>query len=324
MRQGLGSFMRSNCIDLRSKSNLSYRRAMADISKFLRYTQEAGISKSSVLADPAAAVQSWIDQLITAGKSPATIHTYAASACRGLQICMDQVSTPRRTVSSKSKSIGLCQRSADERSKPENLRLVQFQQAVGIRRSELAALRGRNLKRDFSGALCVEVERGKGGKYQLQRIAPQNEAFVISYFSRVRPDELVFSPAETGNKNLDLHGIRAEHARAEYERYLSICHQPGGRAQLQHDLLGRYTSAGPDGCKAYQMAQQRGKHLSAAALLNHFVLEMQGTYHLRGDNRRIALQLGRPISYDKTALMAVSVFSLAHWRNEVTVKHYMI
>ena len=32
---------------------------------------------------------------------------------------------------------------------------------------------------------------------------------------------------------------------------------------------------------------------------------------------------GRAVAYDRLALMAVSVFHLAHWRAEVTVKNYM-
>ena len=36
------------------------------------------------------------------------------------------------------------------------------------------------------------------------------------------------------------------------------------------------------------------------------------------------LQRGRPTGYDRLALCCVSVFSLSHWRNEVTVKHYML
>ena len=49
-----------------------------------------------------------------------------------------------------------------------------------------------------------------------------------------------------------------------------------------------------------------------------------GVYSLRGELRARAQALGRPTEYDRTALMCVSVWHLAHWRAEVTVSHYMI
>ena len=46
-------------------------------------------------------------------------------------------------------------------------------------------------------------------------------------------------------------------------------------------------------------------------------------YYCRGAVRRSMLAQGRPVTYDRVALMAISVFNLAHWRAEVTIKHYM-
>ena len=43
---------------------------------------------------------------------------------------------------------------------------------VGIRRHEYRALRCENFVVDESGYPCVEVRKGKGGKYQLQRSCP--------------------------------------------------------------------------------------------------------------------------------------------------------
>ena len=58
---------------------------------------------------------------------------------------------------------------------------------------------------------------------------------------------------------------------------------------------------------------------------NEFAAEMKdGIYWLQGANRQAAILNDRPVSYDRLALCCVSVFALSHWRNEVTVKHYMI
>lgn len=47
-------------------------------------------------------------------------------------------------------------------------------------------------------------------------------------------------------------------------------------------------------------------------------------YRIRGENAKIARENGLPVIYDRVALMMVSVFHLSHWRNDVTIKNYMI
>ena len=52
--------------------------------------------------------------------------------------------------------------------------------------------------------------------------------------------------------------------------------------------------------------------------------EITGTYFIRGENKKLAIKKGLPLKYNKLALMAVSVFHLSHWRNDVTVASYML
>ena len=47
-------------------------------------------------------------------------------------------------------------------------------------------------------------------------------------------------------------------------------------------------------------------------------------YVCRGEVKQALLSANKPTVYDRVALMAVSVFHLAHWRPDVTVKNYMI
>ena len=48
-----------------------------------------------------------------------------------------------------------------------------------------------------------------------------------------------------------------------------------------------------------------------------------GTCWLRKDNRSLARELGRPVGYDRLALLAASVFCLSHWRHDVTIANYL-
>ena len=49
-----------------------------------------------------------------------------------------------------------------------------------------------------------------------------------------------------------------------------------------------------------------------------------GKYILRGENKERAQEVCAPTEYDRVALMAVSVFHLAHGRTNVAAKHYML
>lgn len=51
---------------------------------------------------------------------------------------------------------------------------------------------------------------------------------------------------------------------------------------------------------------------------------VEGNYYIRDNNHRLALAHGLLVKYDRLALMAVSVFHLSHWRNDVTVANYLL
>lgn len=178
--------------------------------------------------------------------------------------------------------------------------------------------------------------KDKGGKDQLQLVAPEHVEEVRAYFSDKTPDELIFP--ESIDKNLDLHAIRAEHARAEYQRFAEICSTPEGRNQMREQLWERFYDP-QYGNKAWLKAMESAKkamingnirkaeecYQKARKKEKEFEAEMKdGTYWLHSSNRQAAILNDRPVSYDRLALCCVSVFALSHWRNEVTVKHYMI
>ena len=52
--------------------------------------------------------------------------------------------------------------------------------------------------------------------------------------------------------------------------------------------------------------------------------KVEGTYYLRGLNRKFALEHNLPTAYNRLALMAVSVYHLSHWRLDVTVCNYIL
>ena len=316
----LGGEMRlrinAHCKDKSNKAKRNYKRAC---EAFDTWRKETGISNREVRNDRRGAVERWRDALMKV-YAVSTVHTYIAGVCCGLGIPMDGIAR-HGTSEDKVKSLGNSLRSQAARKKESNSKIVGFQEAVGGRRSALGALTGADLVEDGSGVPCVRFQKDKGGKDQLQRIAPEDEALVRAFFSDVGEDERLFPRID---RDLDLHGIRAEHAREAYEHYCEICATQEGREEMRHQLWERYLDP-VLGCKAYNCAKAAGDRRQMERLAYLFGQELaEGAYHLRGANRRVAMARGRPTQYDRLALCCVSVFCLSHWRNDVTVKHYMI
>lgn len=246
------------------------------------------------------------------GKSPATIHTYLAGCCFAWNIPLEDIPKPRRHCYSNTRSRGV--KAVDRRTsatREGSPRLYDFADKVGIRRREYLALRGTNYKLDESGYPCVEVIKGKGGKYQLQRILPEDVEFVRSFFDGT--DKHVFTKAEMKNR-IDLHHIRAEVAMRAYRYYMKrLSCEPGYREQLEKEIELRW--------RRYRGVPRPGKKKSN---WDWDVSRVRGEYRIRGENRKNAIKNGLPTEYDRLAVMAVSVFHLSHWRCDVTIDNYLL
>lgn len=246
-------------------------------------------------------IQDYVDHLIAEGKSPSTIYKYTVACCHLCRVSISNFNLPPRHTWENTRSRGT--KKSDKRKdtqKDKSPRLYEFATMVGIRRNEYLRLRKNCLRRDESGYLCVFVKKGKGGKKQWQRILPQFEAAVLSYFDGT--DDFVFSKSEMKNK-IDLHALRAQVAKAAYEFYLNLLlTNPDYRLQLEQELQVRWEACG----KVWD------------------VRKVRGTYTIRKGNRALASRYDRPLHYDRLALMAVSTFHLSHWRCGVAVANYLL
>lgn len=263
----------------------------------------------------AAHIQDYADMLVRAGKSPATIHTYIAACCYAWQVPLASIRKPKRHCYAATRSRG--EKAADRRSdagRDASPRLYDFAAMVGVRRREYLGLRKVNYRRDESGYPCVEIRKGKGGKYQLQRVLPEDAVAVKAYFAEEEANDFIFTKAEMENK-IDLHALRAEVAKRAYAYYLHRLEaEPGYRVRLTAEVKARwerYRGTPP------KRTRQKDSWLWRDDLV-------QGTYWIRGTNRRNAQANGLAVGYDRLAVMAVSVFHLSHWRCDVTVDHYLL
>ena len=264
------------------------------------------------------AVQRYSDYLQTSDRrgkplSPSTIHTYLAGVCKGLGVSMDAIDKPARSASSitKGRELTVLSRGMKEQEKERFQRIVAFARATGLRRHEIGRVRAHNLTTDVCGYPCVEV-RGKGGKLQRQRILPGDLKTVQTVIGSLKGDEKLFSRDEM-RQSIDLHSIRRGHAQEAYKYYLGEI-QSGKAPQLREELLRTWEAYHPKNARNYQSQLKTFR----TAVFN------DRPYFLRGENAERARKLDVPTKYDRLALMCVSVWHLAHWRADVTVKHYMM
>ncbi len=255
-------------------------------------------------------IQNYSDHLQRENYTASTIHTYLAAVCNVFEIKLDTISKPTRHVADYQKGRNnTLQNAENDLNNPKHTYIVEFQRCAGLRRNELMHLRGGDLIRDESGYLCIHIRKGKGGKTQYQRILPEDEEFVVSYFENIAPEEKIFDVKYFKN-DLNLHALRAESARRYYNYQLQkMKENPSYRAQLEKEIHARWNEMNKN---------KNGK-------IKPFIAqEMYGVYTLRSKNRALAKQKGLPVHYDKTALLATSIFKLSHWRNDVTISSYML
>lgn len=261
--------------------------------------------------DCAQHLQDYVTFLTAKGLSASTIHTYLAGVCYAFNVNLADVKKPTRINARNQRSRGV--KPSDARGDAQrdvSPRLYDFANVVGCRRAEYAALRQSDLVTDVNGHLCVLIRRGKGGKKQFQRILPDDVELVKPYFDG--SETFVFSKGEIKNK-LDLHALRAKQARKAYAYYLArLQNEPEYRAILLEEIKRTWDA---DDSERVEKGWKKKRWRQS---------QVEGCYKLRGETRKLAEQHGLPIAYDRLAVMAVSIYHLAHWRLDVTVDNYLI
>lgn len=144
----------------------------------------------------------------------------------------------------------------------------------------------------------------------MQRILPSDVALVKKIFSEVKSDQKVFTSKEMNNK-INLHGLRAEQARRAYSYYTE---------KLEREPNYKYV------CRKELALRYKTMHTADRVTNQRFLKDIMNDtpYVLRGKNREKAIAQEKPITYNRLAMMMVSVFHLSHWRLDVTSVNYLV
>lgn len=262
-------------------------------------------------------IQEYADYLNEQGKTASSIHTYIAPLCSFHDIPMSEITKPIRRVSENKRSRtreNKYQHSEQRYSNSKYSLVAEFQARVGIRRSELKRLCLDDLVTDESGYYCIHVKRGKGGKFHLQRILPDDVEFVKNYFKTPNSSERLFKNSDFSNK-MDYHHLRALQAQKAYKYYYDMLHTGDEKTDLEnaHKLIGELIAR----WNKYNIDSKTSKPRPFP------FKNTKGVYKLRGGNRKKALSDGLPVEFDKLSIFALSVFHLSHWRLD-TLANYLL
>lgn len=295
----------------------TYKR---EIGYFIKFAEERGVTDIKQLPskqDRLDLINAYSRSMSERKLSDDTIHDYLVPVWRGLGIgapkkgcAMEGIEKPkRRGISIKKGRMPdlVNERGQDEKNDPKYQRIVKFAEVVGMRKSEYGKLRAISIGRDVCGHPCIEV-KGKGGKVQRQVIDEKDMERVKQTVGNLQGRQKIFESYEVKN-HIDMHSIRREHARDMYEKACQRI-RAGEGEKIRNELRKYWDAYHPPlgNRKEYE------KNLT----------EYHGLYRVRGENVARAIAEGRPLVYDRLAVMYVSVCMLAHWRPDVTVEHYML
>ena len=256
--------------------------------------------------------QGYCDYLKSENYAPSSIHLFMVSVTSACTLPLRKIDKPIRYTAeyTRGRKEKFTPQAAEDLNDPRWSYLVEFQKRAGIRRAELARLCGRNFKKDESGIYSIEIERGKGGKYQLQRLnSDEDVEFVRKYFEAVGPNEKIFPP-ELFRNRLNLHKLRADSARDFYFQNLKKMQEdPSYAEQMEREIRARW--------EKYNIDKRTGKPKPFNPKL------IKGYYILRGKCREHARKIGMPGKYNKLCLLYTSIMKLSHWRLSIITSSYI-
>ncbi len=156
----------------------------------------------------------YLQQEIAAHKSPYTLQV-ERSALRLFfadRTLASEIVLPRRSRTTITRSRGPA--AHDRHFQPANWQpLIKFEQACGLRRSELARLTVGDVSYNNQGCLIVHVRNGKGGKEREAPALPGHEQDLLALVAGRKAEERVFDHIP---KHMDVHAYRREYAQALY------------------------------------------------------------------------------------------------------------
>ena len=256
---------------------------------------EQGLKRISI-EESKVHIQEYIDHLTDKGYSAWTVRTAASAICKATGEKTKDYTLPTRSVADVKRGKGT--RIHDKLNSKRAARILEANRILGMRRSELKKLRASDITGSTERATVQYY--GKGGRLNTKHFDGKEAAFVLSLKDGKEEHERLFSAKEFDN-DADLHSMRQQRALDVYNR---VCEDMRKHPERREHYIEEIK-------KAYR-AQHR-------VCCENF----DNPYYVRGANRQRLLAEGRPLEYDRVAVLYVSTEVLNHTRADVSVQHYI-
>ena len=234
--------------------------------------------------------------------SAPTIHSACASLCKVFHQTMWEYEKPKRSVAEISRGNQTFKdKNTDMISELEKNRIWSINRNyLGMRKNELINLKAGMIKEIDKRVEILYI--GKGGKHNKQIFTDDKEkAFVLSLKANKQEHEHIFNKQEV-KQSCNLHKARELRCKDVYERIVKDIAVRGENARQEYIN------------EIKRVFKEAGKPLRS---------NLDTPYIVRGANRQRLIEAGRPIEYDRTALLYISTHITQHFRDNVTANHYV-
>ena len=296
----------------------TYRSYLKHGCYFVRWVKDQPIDvtlghKPRTLAECRGFAELWIQDGIDRGLSAYTIKLQV-SALAKLYGCTSKefdIVTPSRKRNKITRSRGAVEMDKHF-SSSANKDLIAFCKCTGLRRAELAQIRGTDLV-VHEGHLCLDVRRGtKGGRIRISPVCgSEREVAVVKKLCALAGSNKIFPKP---SKNADIHSYRAAYAKRVYDA------NKREYGEFKKERLIVYKNTVVDSyitkngrrdprCHPHLYIEQNG----VKRMLPGY-RDVPGAFYCRHDMRGTV--------YDRKALFAASL-ALGHRRESIVAEHYL-
>ena len=267
-----------------------------EVDRFANYLAERGLKKIS-LEEAKEHIQEYLDYEKEKGLRPASINSSMSAICKALHADIINFDRPKRSVSDIVRSRG--EHEHDMRNAESAKELLEANRLMGLRRNELKGLKASDI-REVDGKVIIYT-KGKSGKHNQQIFyLPEEKEKILSYKEGKQPTDRIFD-RELFKNDADLHYMRELRAKDVYEQVRTDMRQNPERRDFYITEIQRIFA-------------ESGRTLKE---------DLDKPYITRGENRERLEAEGREVSFDRVALMMVSVTVLNHFRSSVSCNYYV-
>lgn len=265
-----------------------------EVKRYGDWLESQGMHKCT-MAEASSHIQEYLDYQADRGLSAWSVHTSAAALSKTFQTDMRSYTIPQRNLCDITRSRGI--RTHDELNNRSVGDVLEANRTLTLRRNELKNLRVSNFS--DAGSSITMSTIGKGGKNNTTIYThPAELATIRELIANKAPTDYVFDRQAFKN-DADYHQARAEGFQLRYQRICEDMRQrPEARTEYQQIIRDTFAA--------------QGRTLRE---------DLDRPYVCRGSHRASLERQGIAVSYDRTAVMAVSLS--CHFRSDTMVQHYL-